>query len=127
MKTGKNTKILLVLLAVLLIAFSGCTAPSEQTITSPGGDIKVSEGSGGPDWCKTGSSLTQGPQGQFSFVIKGLTTYKGQEVCEAYATYDQGGQSASVTYYFSKDSKYMHMIMKDASGNIISEQDINSP
>jgi hypothetical protein len=127
MKTGKGTKILLVLSVMLLIAFSGCTAKNEQTINTPNGDVKVSQGVVGPDWCKAGTSMTQGQQGQFSFVIKGLTTYKGQEVCEADATYDQGGQSASVKYYFSKDNKYMHMIMKDASGKIINEQDINSP
>jgi hypothetical protein len=127
MKTSKNIKILLILSVILLMVFSGCTAPKEQVAKTPSGDVKVSEGSGGPDWCKAGTSMTQGQQGQFSFVIKGLTTYKGQEVCEADATYDQGGQPASVKYYFSKDNKYMHMIMKDASGKVINEQDMNAP
>lgn len=127
MKTDKNNKILIVLSIVLLIAFAGCTGKNEQTISSPNGDVKVSQGDSGPDWCKAGTSMTQGQQGQFSFVIKGLTTYKGQEVCEADAEYDQGGQATSVKYYFSKDNKYMHMIMKDASGKIINEQDINAP
>jgi hypothetical protein len=125
MKTCKTAKIMLVLSVVLLVAFSGCTAKNEQTINTPNGDAKVSQGVVGPDWCKTGTSMTQGQQGQFSFIIKGLTTYKGQEVCEADATYDQGRHSANVTYYFSKDNKYMHMIMKDVSGNVINEQDIN--
>lgn len=127
MKTGKYTKTLLVLSVILLMAFSGCTGKNEQTINTSNGDMKVSQGVVGPDWCKAGTSMAQGQQGQFSFVIKGLTTYKGQEVCEADAVYDQGGQSTSATYYFSKDNKYMHMIMKDASGKVINEQDINSP
>ena len=126
MRTYKNTKVLIVLSIILLIAFAGCTGKKEQTISSPGGDVKVIEGSG-PSWCKAGTTMTQGQQGQYSFVIKGITTYKGQEVCEADATYDQGGQSGSVTYYFSQDNKYMHMIMKDASGNVINEIDTNSP
>lgn len=128
MRKDRNTKILIILSVILLIAFAGCTAKNQQTINTPNGDVKISQdvGAAGPDWCKAGTSVTTSQQGQYSFVTKGLTTYKGQEVCEADATFDQGGQSGSMTYYFSKDSKYAHIIMKDASGNIINEMDVNN-
>jgi hypothetical protein len=125
MKTNKNTKILMVLSIVLLIAFAGCTSTTKTEQTTPGGNVSTIEGSG-PDWCKAGSSLTQGQtqQGQYSYVIKGMTTYKNQEVCEAEATVTQAGQqSYSMTYYFSKDSKFSHLIMKDASGNVVKDMD----
>jgi hypothetical protein len=125
MKTDKNTKILMILSIMLLIVFAGCAGKNEQTINTPNGDIKVSQGMVGSDWCKPGTSITSNQQGQYSFTIKGLTTYNGQEVCEAYATYDHVGQSVNVTYYFSKDNKYTHITMKDASGNIINEVDAN--
>jgi len=132
MRKLRNTKILIILSIILLIAFAGCTAKNEQTVNTSGGDEKISTEAGtgvGPDWCKTGASVgsTQ-QQGHYSYVIKGLTTYKGQEVCEADATFSDGtGNSGSVTYYFSKDTKYAHVIMKDASGNIINEMDVNNP
>ena len=128
-KTGKNAKVVMILSIVLLIAFAGCTG-KEQTVSTPNGDVKVSQGSGlGPDWCKAGASMTNaGPQGSsYSFVIKGITTYQGKEVCEAGATFDQGGQSMNVVYYYSQDNKYMYMIMKDASGKIINEMDTSTP
>lgn len=117
--------IVTILLIVVIAIIAGCVG-NDKTVKTSSGDVKVSQGTG-PDWCKAGTSMTSSQQGQYSFVIKGLTTYKGQEVCEADATFDSGGQSGSVTYYFSKDNKYMHMIMKDASGNVINEVDTNSP
>jgi len=129
MRIYKNTKILIVLSIVLLIAFAGCTSKTEQTVPAPGGDVNVVEGSG-PDWCKAGSSITQGQtqQGQYSYVIKGITTYKNQEVCEAEATVSGGGQQGySMTYYFSKDSKFAHIILKDASGNVVNDMDVTQP
>lgn len=129
MKTDKNTKILVILSIMLLIAFAGCTAKKEQTINTSSGDVKTSVVTGtGPDWCKAGTSITssQQGQGQYSFVVKGITSYKGQEVCEADAAFDHGGQSGSLTYYFSQDSKYMHVVMKDATGNILNDMDVNN-
>lgn len=113
MKTSKNTKILLILSIVLLIAFSGCTAPNEKVIKTPGGDVKVSEGSG-PGWCKTGTTMTQtGPDGkQVSYAIKGITTYEGKEVCESGWSSGEG----SYTMYTGADGTYNVMIMKDTSG-----------
>ena len=128
-KSGKNVKAFIMLSIILLIAFAGCTG-KEKTVSTPGGDVKISEGSGlGPDWCKAGTSMTNtGVQGQgYSFVIKGMTTYQGKDVCEADAKFDQGWQSGSMTYYYSQDGKYMHMVMKDASGSIINEMDVNNP
>lgn len=122
-----KTTVVTILLIVTIAIIAGCIG-NEQTVKTPSGDVKVSQGTGaGPDWCKAGTSVTSNQQGQYSFVIKGLTTYKGQEVCEATATFDSAGQSGSMIYYFSKDNKYMHMIMKDASGKIINEIDTNSP
>ena len=57
-KTGKNVKVLMIISIILLTAFAGCTT-KEQTITTPGGDLKVSQGSGsGPAWCKIGTKMT---------------------------------------------------------------------
>jgi outer membrane lipoprotein-sorting protein len=114
MKTSKNIKILAMLCVILLIAFSGCTAKNEQVVKTPGGDVKVSEGSG-PDWCKAGTSITTtGPDGKkASFVIKGVTNYEGKEVCES----DYIGNGESTIIYTSQDSKYRIMIIKDKSGN----------
>lgn len=123
-----KTTAITVLLIIASAIIAGCVE-NEKTIKTSEGDVKVSEGSSGPDWCKAGTSVTSvtsSQQGQYSFVIKGLTTYKGQEVCEADATFDNAGQSESVTYYFSKDNKYAHIIMKDASGNIINEMNTSN-
>ena len=128
-----TTIVILFVMASAIVA--GCVGSKQQTISTTGGDVKVSQGSGGPDWCKVGTSITSNQQGQgegqYSFIIKGLTIYKGQEVCEADATFQggqsQGGQSGSMIYYFSKDSKYSHIIMKDGTGKIINEMDTNNP
>lgn len=114
MKTGKNMKILLVISVVLLIAFSGCTAKNEQTIKSPSGDVKVSVGQSGPDWCKAGTTMTTtSPDGkQVSYAVKGITTYEGKEVCESGWSSKEG----SYTIYTGADGTYNVMIMRDASG-----------
>ena len=127
-KSGKNVKAFLILSIILLIAFTGCTAKT-QTVSTPGGDVKVSQGSGlGPDWCKPGTTMESLAQSQgYSLIVKGPTTYLGKAVCEADATYTQGGQSMGITYYYTQDGKYMHLIMKDAPGNIINEMDTNAP
>jgi len=113
MKKGKNTIILLILSVVLLMAFSGCSSPSEQVIKTPDGEVKISEGSG-PDWCKTGTMMTTtGPDGkQVSYAIKGITTYEGKEVCESGWDSNEG----SYKMYVSKDSTYYIMVITDKFG-----------
>lgn len=113
MRIYKNTKILIVLSIILLIAFAGCTGKKEQTISSPGGDVKVVEGSG-PNWCKAGMTMTQaGPNGvQVTFEVKGITTYEGKEVCESGWTSNEG----TMTTYTNEDSSYYVMILKDKTG-----------
>ncbi|NJD53370.1 MAG: hypothetical protein FIB07_10940 [Candidatus Methanoperedens sp.] len=124
-KTSKNVKAIIILSIILLTAFAGCTT-KEQTISTPGGDLKVSQGSGsGPAWCKTGTKMTMtgatGQQG--SFEIKGIVNYEGREVCMSEYVGDEG----SMEQYFSQDSSYMVMVTKDKSGKIINKLDISQP
>ncbi len=124
-KTGKNVKVLIILSIILLTVFAGCTT-KEQTISSPGGDLKVSQGSGsGPAWCKTGTKMTMtgatGQQG--SYEIKGIVNYEGREVCLSEYVGDEG----SMEQYFSQDSSYMVMITKDKSGKVINKLDMSQP
>ncbi len=124
-KTGKNVKVFMIISIILLTAFAGCTT-KEQTISTPGGDLKVSQGSGsGPAWCKTGTKMTMtgvnGQQG--SYEIKGIVNYEGREVCLSEYVGDEG----SMEQYFSQDSSYMVMITKDKSGKIINKLDMSQP
>lgn len=124
-KTSKNVKAIILLSIILLTAFAGCTT-KEQTISTPGGDLKVSQGSGsGPAWCKTGTKMTMtgatGQQG--SYEIKGIVNYEGREVCLAEYVSDEG----SMEQYFSQDSSYMVMITKDKSGKVINKLDMSQP
>jgi hypothetical protein len=113
MKTNKIIKVLIVTWVVLSMAFSGCTAKNEQTIKTPGGDVKVSEGSG-PYWCKTGTTVTAiGPYGkEVSYTIKGITNYEGKEVCES----DLDSSEDSYKIYMNQDKTYRVMIITDKDG-----------
>jgi len=123
-KTGKNVKVIIILSIVLLTAFAGCTT-KEQTISTPGGDLKVSQGSGsGPAWCKIGTKMTMTGVGQQgSYEIKGIVNYEGKEVCLSEYISDAG----SMEQYFSEDSSYMVMITKDKSGKVINRLDMSQP
>ena len=118
MTTNKSTKILIILSIIGLIAFAGCTG-KQDTIKTPEGEIKISEGGSGPAWCKAGTKMTttgaDGKQG--SFEIKGITNYEGKEVCESEWISNEG----SVTQYFNEDSSYLVMIQKDKSGKEINK------
>lgn len=124
MKNSKNMKILIILSIIVLVAFAGCTG-TQDTIKTPDGEVKISQGGSGPDWCKAGTKMTttgaDGKQG--SFEIKGITTYEGKEVCESEWKSDEG----SMTQYFNEDSSYLVMISKDKSGNIINKVDMSQP
>ena len=135
-------KKVIILSIIVVLIFSGCTEKTgNDGQTNPGteiqttdGKLTVSEGTGaGPDWCKAGTTSTfasnePGSQGSFNFVIKGLTTYKGKQVCEAEAKITAAG-SESITYqqFYTQDGKYGVMIMKDSSGKVISENEFNNP
>lgn len=130
MKIYKNTKILIILSIILLIAFAGCTGKKEQTInqtvSSPSGDINISGKSGtGSDWCSAGTKMeTSAPTGEkAAFEIKGITNYEGKDVCWAEYTYSEG----SFAEYFNQDSSYAVMIMKDKAGKTINKIDISKP
>jgi len=123
MITYKNTKILVILSIILLMAFAGCTTPNEQVIKTPDGDVKVVEGTGS-DWCKTGTKMTQtGPNGEQVFEIKGIVNYEGKDVCESGWTSDDG----SVVTYTNEDSTYYVMIVKDKSGKVVNKVDMSQP
>ena len=123
-----------IILSIIVIIFSGCTEKTATEIQTNEGKLTVSEGTGaGADWCKAGTSSTftsnaADGQGSSTFIIKGITTYKGRQVCEAETKITgTGSDSFSTTYFYSQDEKYGAWIMKDASGKVISENEVNNP
>lgn len=143
MKTSKNMKLLLILSAILLIAFSGCTAPSEQAngasqgdAKTPQGDMKTSQGdvktsqgdvktsqgdvkiSGGKEnvlaSCVKGE-LQKLPMGRTQQIM-GVVDYKGNPYCLAVITDEWGTIEAygNGTYEFT--------IFKDLSGNVVTHR-----
>src|SRR4030067_1533651 len=131
---GENMKKLIILSIIAVMIFSGCTEKTGNEIQTNDGKSTVSEGTGaGAEWCKAGTSTTSTSntaEGQSSttFVIKGITTYKGRQVCEAETKYTgTGSDSFSTTYLYSQDEKYGVWIMKDSTGKIISENEVNNP
>lgn len=122
-KTGKKVTVF-ILSIILLVAFAGCTG-KDQTITTPDGNVKISQGSGsGPSWCKAGTKITStGASGQGSFEIKGIVNFEGKEVCLSEVTTGEG----TVEQYFNEDSSYMVIISKDKSGKEISRQELSQP
>ncbi len=126
MRINKSMKILTTLSIILLVAFAGCTGNVDKTISSPEGDVKISENVGtGPNWCNTGTKLTAtGPTGeQAAFEIKGIVNYEGKEVCSAEWISTEG----TLTQYFNEDHSYTVMIMKDKTGKVINKFDMVSP
>lgn len=68
----------------------------------------------GSDWCTPGDKITVEIQGNpEEFTIKGMTTYKEREVCQAEKTI-QGGSSIR---YFNKDGSFVAMISKSSGGS----------
>lgn len=125
MKKIRKTKTVILLILIILSAniLSGCIGKEKEVKTSEEKATK-SEGTGGPNWCIAGTKITSTTsQGQGSFEIKGITTYKGKDVCEA--VYDYGGGSA--IQYSTEDGKYMAIVYKDTSGNVINEVESVNP
>lgn len=135
-------KKVIILSIIAILIFSGCTEKTgNDKQTNPGteiqttdGKLTVSGGTGaGAEWCKAGTSSTYGSnspgsEGSFNYVIKGLTTYKGKQVCEAEAKVTgSNAETIYYTQYISQDQKYFAMIMKDSSGKVISQNEYNNP
>lgn len=127
-------KKIIILSLLVVIIFSGCTEKTGTEIQTNEGTLTVSEGTGsGPEWCKAGTSSTfasnaPGSEGSVNYVVKGLITYKGKQVCELEAKVTgSNAETVYYTQYFSQDEKYFAMIIKDSSGNILSENEVNNP
>lgn len=106
--------------------FSGCTEKTGTEIQTPEGKITVSEGTGaGPEWCPAGITETRDSG---TLIIKGITTYKGRQVCQAEGKVTEaGGETSYYVNYYTEDFKYVVIIMKDSSGKVISENEVNNP
>lgn len=119
-----KTKILAILSVFVLAILSGCVTGPKQVISPTGEKVTINNGGSGPSWCKAGTQITaSGTGAQGEYTIKGITTYKGQEVCEAEIKTGQG----SVSYYYSQDEQFAVMVMKDTSGKVINEVNIKEP
>ncbi len=131
-----NKKVMVVVVILIMLAIiSGCTTkevtpqtatpgetPTITSVATPNGQTQTSIGNAGSSWCQTGTNITTTTTtGQGYFVVKGMTIYKGNDVCEADYNYNQG----SITYYFTENSKYFVMIYKDTSGKTLSETSNN--
>lgn len=120
---SKKIVVLTVLLIFGIAIFSGCTGTKEAK--TPGGDVKIKEGASG--WCSTGTKVetSGGGQGQGSYEIKGMTTYKGKTVCEAEMKVSgaQGMPPGGTVwkYYFTENNDYAVIVTTDPQGK---EQEI---
>ena len=123
-------KEIVILLIMASVIAAGCAGPKTE-IQTEAGKVTVQEGTGiGPEWCKAGTTASMDAAsagGQMTYVVKGLTTYKGKPVCEANAKFTGAGQEMYYTQYFTQDGSYVVMILKDASGNVLSENEIKNP
>lgn len=123
MIANKKAKILIILSIILLTAFAGCTAKTQQTVPIPGGNVKVVEGSG-PNWCKAGTKMMTADSGQqVAFEVKGIVNYEGKDVCQS----DWSSNDSSMTIYTNEDSSYYIMITKDKTGKVINTIDMSQP
>jgi len=121
-----------ILSIIAVVIFSGCTEKPKTEIQTETGNVTVSqEGGMGPGWCKAGATTTitsAGASGQMSYMIKGITSYKGKQVCEAEGKVTGEAQGVgSWTYYYSQDGSYAVMVMKDSSGNVLNEVNVKNP
>ncbi len=121
-------KKIMILLIMVSAIVAGCAGPKTEYQTEAG-KVTISEGAGaGPEWCKAGTTMNAASAGgQMTYVVKGLTTYKGKQVCEADAKFTGAGPEMYYTQYFTQDGSYIVMIIKDASGNVLSENEMKNP
>lgn len=117
-------KIMILLIMASIIA-AGCVGPKTE-IQTEAGKVTVQEGTGiGPEWCKAGTTVTTE---QGSLVIKGITTYKGKQVCEMEGKFTgMGIDTMYSTQYVTQDGSYGVTIIKDASGKVLSENEMTNP
>ncbi len=118
-------KIMILLIMASIIA-AGCVGPKTE-IQTEAGKVTVQEGIGiGPEWCKAGTTVTLA-ENPMTLVVKGLTTYKGKQVCEYNGKMTVSGQEMYSTQYFTQDGSYFVTIIKDASGKVLSENEGTNP
>ncbi len=122
-------KRILVLLLVLGVLIGGCIPLEEETGAEDTGTETDSGVTGGIEWCKAGTSwswsgVTEGVD--VNWKMEGLTTYKGKTMCHITYEATGEGEEMNMEYYSSEDEKEMYIIIKDAAGNVISEQHITS-
>ena len=92
------------------------------TTSTDNGDVTTTVTTGTETgFCSAGASMTStSVQGGTSMIVKGLTTFKGKQMC--YATVEvSGAQNITFEYDFTEGQKDAWIVMKDSSGNIISE------
>ncbi|MFA4934574.1 MAG: hypothetical protein WC568_01935 [Candidatus Methanoperedens sp.] len=120
-------KKIMILLIMVSAIVAGCTGPKTE-IQTDAGKVTISEGLGaGPEWCKAGTTVTLA-ENQMTLVVKGLTTYKGKQVCEYEGKITGAGiDTMYYTQYIPQDGSYSVMIIKDASGNVLSENEMKIP
>ncbi len=119
-------KLFMVLSIIAMIAFAGCTGKSENTNNTPQGNVQIPQGEksktsdikpgyGSNTWCVAGTSIeTMSPKGNtVTLVIRGITTFEGNEVCETGWISPEEG---SLTMYTSHDTKFTVTIIKDKNG-----------
>ncbi len=123
----------IVLVAVSMV-LAGCSGGENPLAGGDGAgdggaidDDGVAEGGtadgGSSDWCRAGESYAYAnPQTgeQTSLEIQGLTTYEGQEVCEATWTTSEG-EVQRMVLYFTEDDSYTKVLMYDGDGNVVAE------
>ncbi len=123
-------KKIMILMIMVSAIVAGCAGPKTE-IQTEAGKVTVQEGTGiGPEWCKAGTTANvdaASAGGQMTFVVKGLTTYKGKQVCESEGKYTGAGLEMYYTQYFTQDGKYFVTIIKDSSGNVLSENEAPNP
>lgn len=103
-----NKVAILLVLQIFIIStlLSGCVAQPKEVISN---------------WCNTSMNITF-ENGKGLYTVKGITTYKGREVCEVLI---KDGQRDTIQY-FNKGGGYMVVIYKDESGNIVKEINISN-
>ncbi|MDO9098585.1 MAG: hypothetical protein Q7U60_10750 [Candidatus Methanoperedens sp.] len=113
-------KKIMILLIMVSAIVAGCAGPKTE-IQTEAGKVTVQEGAGiGPEWCKAGTTVTLA-ENQMTLVVKGLTTYKGKQVCEMEGKFTGAGIDPMYsTQYVTQDGSYIVTIIKDASGNVLS-------
>lgn len=102
----------IVLLITFMVISLGCVS-KDKLQTNEDRDLQtVTEDP--YDWCAPGDIINSSNESYTGFIIKGMTEYQGEDMCEAEWKYEGG----SVTELFTEDGNTT-MIYKDINGNVI--------